>query len=95
MSSEAVGVQRMIKNSSESVYTHCCVHSLTCVLRTVCKLVMIRKILDTVKDKRMMIMRDPRKMSLIRDVVTENRHFSEHQKPIFDNCVTRWVENLE
>ena len=32
---------------------------------------------------------------LLRDVVKNNPHFSEHQKPIFDICVTRWVENLD
>ena len=34
-------------------------------------------------------------MSLLRDVVENNPHFSEHQKPIFDICVIRWVENLD
>ena len=32
---------------------------------------------------------------LLRDVVKENPHFSEHQKPNFDVCVTRWVENVD
>ena len=34
-------------------------------------------------------------MSLLRDVVKENPHFLEHQKPIFDICFTRWVENFD
>ena len=52
MSSEAVGVQRIIKNNSseKSVYTHCCSHNLVLVICTACKLVMIRNVLDTVKD---------------------------------------------
>ena len=91
MSSEAVGVQRIIKNNSteKSVYTHCCGHNLALVICTVCKLVMIRNTLETVKGTCMMFVRGPKKMSLLRDVVEENLHFSEHQKPIFHICVTR------
>ena len=96
MSYEAVGVQRIIKNNSteKSIYTHCCGHNLALVICTACKLVMIRNALGTVKDTCMMFVRGSKKMSLLRDVVKENPHFSEHQKPIFDICVTRWVENL-
>ena len=97
MSSEAVGVQRIIKNNStdKSVYTHCCGHNLALVISTACKLVMIRNALDTVMDTCMMFVRGSKKMSLLSGVVKENPHFSEHQKPIFDICVTRWVENLD
>ena len=95
MSSEAVGVQRIIKNNSseKTVYTHCCGHNLALNICTACKLV-IRNALDTVKDTCVMFVRGSKKMSLLRDVVKNNPHFSEHQKPIFDICVTRWVENL-
>ena len=97
MSSETVGVQRIIKNNSseKSVYTHCCGHHLALVICTGCKLVMVRIALDTVKDTCMMFVRGSKKMSLLRDVVKENPHFSEHQKSIFDICLTRWVENLD
>ena len=97
MSSETVGVQRIIKNNSseKSVYTYCCGHHLALVICTGCKLVMVRKALDTVKDTCMMFVRGSKKMSLLRDVVKENPHFSEHQKSIFDICLTRWVENLD
>ena len=97
MLSEAVGVQRIIKNNSsgKSVYTHCCGHNLALVICTACKLVMIRNALDTVKDTCMMFVRGSKKMSLLRDVVKKNPHFSEHQKPIFDIYVTRWIENLD
>ena len=40
-----------------------------------------------------MFVRGSKKMSLLH-VVKKNPHFSEHQKPIFDICVCRWVENL-
>ena len=96
MSSEAVGVQRIIKNnSSEKIQknTHCCGHNLALNICTACKLV-IRNVLDTVKDTCMFV-RGSKKMSLLRDVVKNNPHFSEHQQPIFDICVTRWVENLD
>ena len=95
MSSEAVGVQRIIKNNSseKTVYTHCCGHNLALNICTACKLV-IRNALDTVKDTCMFV-RGSKKMSLLRDVVENNPHFSEHQKPIFDICVIRWVENLD
>ena len=91
MSSEAVGVQRIIKNSSseKSVYTRCYGHKLALVICTACKLVMIRSALDTLNDTCMMFVRGSKKMSLLRDVVKENSHFSEHQKPIFHICVTR------
>ena len=97
MSSEGVGVQRIIKNNSseKSIYTHCCGHNLALVICTACKLVMIRNALDTIKDTRMMFVRVSKKMSLLRDVVKKNPHFSENQKPIFDICVTKWVENLD
>ena len=36
-----------------------------------------------------------KKKSLLRNVVENNPHFSEHPKPIFDICVIRWVENLD
>ena len=93
MSPEAVGVQRIIKSNGteKGVYTHCCGHNLALVICTICKLIMIRKALDTVKDTCMMFV----KMSLLRDVVKDNPHFSEHQKPIFDIGVTRWVESLD
>ena len=97
MSSEAAGVQRIINNDSseKSVFTHCCGHNLALVICTAFKLVMIRNALDTVKDRCMMFVRGSKKMSLLRDVVKENPHFSEYQKPIFHICVTRWVENLD
>ena len=97
MSSEVVGVQRIIDNNSseKSIYTHCCGHNLALVICTACKLVMTRNALDTVKDTCMMFVRGSKKMSLLRDVVKENPHFSEHQKSIFDICLTRWVENLD
>ena len=93
-SSEAVGVQRIIKNngSEKSVYTHCCGHNLALVICTACKLVMIRNALDTVKDTCMMFVRGSKKLKLLRDVVKENPHFSERHKPIFDICVTVWVK---
>ena len=95
MSSEAVGVQRIIKNNSSEkiVYTRCCGHNLALNICTACKLV-IRNALDIVKDTCMFV-RGSKKMSLLRDVVENNPHFSEHQKPIFDICVIRWVENLD
>ena len=97
MSSEAVRVQRIIKNNSseKSIYTHCCGHNLALVICTACKLVMIRNALDTVKDTCMIFVRGSKKMSLLRDVVKENPRFLEHQKPIFDICFTRWVENFD
>ena len=42
-----------------------------------------------------MFVRGSKKMSLLRDAVKENQHFSEHQKQIFNIYVTRWVENLD
>ena len=79
MSSEAVGVQRIIKNNSEkSIYIHCCGHNLTLVICIACKLVMLRNALDTVKDTCMMFVRGSKKMSLLRDVIKENPHFLEH-----------------
>ena len=79
MSSEAVGVQRIIKNNSfeKSVHTHCCGHNLALVICTTCKPVMIRNALDTVRDTCMMFVRGLKKMSLLRDVFKENPHFSE------------------
>ena len=64
MLSEAVGVQRIIKNNSsgKSVYTHCCGHNLALLICTVCKLVIIRKTLDTVKDTCMMFVRGSKKV---------------------------------
>ena len=56
---------------------------------------MIRNALDTVMDTRMTFVRRSKEMSLLHDVVKENLHFLEHHKPIFDICVTRWVENLD
>ena len=41
-----------------------------------------------------MFVRGSKKTSLLRDAVKENPDFSENQKPIFDICVTRWLENL-
>ena len=97
MSSEAVGVQRIIKNNSneKSLYTHCCDYNLALAICTACKLLMIRNALDIVKDTCMMFVRGSEKMSLLRDVVKKNPHFSENQKPIFAICVTRWVGNLD
>ena len=42
-----------------------------------------------------MFVRGSKNMSLLRDVVKENPHFLEHQKPIFNICFTRLVENLD
>ena len=66
MSSEAVGVQRIIKNNSceKSVYSHCCDHNLALDICTACKRVMIRNALDTVKDTCMMFVRASKKMTL-------------------------------
>ena len=64
MSSEAVGVQRIIKNNSseKTVYTHYCGHNVALNICTACKLV-IRNALDTVKDTCMMFVRGSKKMS--------------------------------
>ena len=34
-------------------------------------------------------------MTLLREVVKQNPHYSRGQKVMFDLCVTRWVENLD
>ena len=93
---ESAVVQRIMKKNSsgKSVHTNCCGHNLALVIYTACKLVMIRNALDTVKDTCMMFVRGSKKESLLCDVIKENLHFSENQKPIFDICVTRWAENL-
>ena len=56
---------------------------------------MLRNVLYTVKDTYIMFVRGSKKMSLLRDVVKENPHFLEHQKPIFNISFTRLVENLD
>ena len=34
-------------------------------------------------------------MNSLKEVVTQNPHYSLNQKVIFNCCVTRWVENLD
>ena len=49
MSSEAVGVQARIKALCEkAVYKHCCGHNLSLVVVSVCKISVIRNVLDKV-----------------------------------------------
>ena len=36
-----------------------------------------------------------KKMTLSKKVVEESQHYGNGQKIVFDNCLTRWVENVE
>ena len=96
MSSEAVGVQARIKQLCEkALYTHCCGHNLSVVVVTACKHPIIRNGLDTVKEVSRMFVKGLKKMTLLKEVVNQNPHFSRGQKVMFDVCVTRWVEKLD
>ena len=89
MLSEAVGVQARIKQLCEkAVYIHCCGHSLSLVVVTACKLPIIRNGLDTVKEVSRMFVKGSKKMTLLKEVVHQNPHFSRRQKVMFDVCVT-------
>ena len=96
MSSEAVGVQARIKQLCEKAfYTHCCGHNLSLVVVTACNLPIIRNGLDTVREVSRMFVKGSKKMTLLKEAVHQNTHFSCRQKVMFDVCVTRWVENLD
>ena len=51
MSSQAVGVQKQVKDlSKKAVYTHCCSHNLSLVLVSACKIPAVLNVLDIVKE---------------------------------------------
>ena len=96
MLSEAVRVQARIKQLCEkAVYTYRCGHSLSLVVVTACKLPIIRNGLDTVKEVSRMFVKGSKQMTLLKEVVHQNPHFSRGQKVMFDVCVTRWVDYLD
>ena len=69
MASEAIGVQREIKNICEkAVYTHCCGHNLNLVITTACKITIIQNTLDIVKEVTLMFV----KVIFFRDILCFN-----------------------
>ena len=51
MSSQAVGVQKRVKDlCKKAVYTHCCGHNLSLVVVSACKIPVVHNVLDIVKE---------------------------------------------
>ncbi|XP_041364202.1 52 kDa repressor of the inhibitor of the protein kinase-like [Gigantopelta aegis] len=92
MSSDNVGVQRLIKeHSPKSVYVHCSGHCLDLVIAHSCSLPCIRNTTDKLKTCCWFFLASPKRgllQSIIRKALPEE---TKHRKGLLDLCKTRWA----
>jgi hypothetical protein len=92
MSSEAVGVQAVVKrHAPNALYVHCFGHCLNLVIAHSCKLVSVRNTIDALKEVCLFFLHSPKKLQLLEAIVQSNIQEAPRRKAILDLCKTRWV----
>ena len=92
MSSEAVGVQALIRQDApKAVYTHCSGHCLNLVIAHSCRLPVVSNTLDKMKATVMFFTNSPKREHLLAEVATKGGHPLGLRKPLIDVCRTRWA----
>jgi len=92
MSSEAVGVQAVIKRSSpQALYIHCYGHCLNLVIAHSCKLPNVRNVIDIMKETCLFFIHSPKRTGLLESILNNEITQSSKRKAILDLCKTRWA----
>ncbi|XP_072174513.1 52 kDa repressor of the inhibitor of the protein kinase-like [Diadema setosum] len=92
MSSEAVGVQAIIKRSSpKAQYVHCYGHCLNLVIAHSCRLTNVRNVLDILKETCLFFLHSPKRTALLQSIVQNEVAQTSKRKAILDLCKTRWA----
>ena len=66
------------------------------VVVTACKLPIVGNVLDKVNEvSQLFVIKVPKRMALLHEVVLQNPNYSRQQEVIFDMSITHWVEHLD
>ena len=88
MTSDAVGVQAIIKrNSPKALWVHCSGHCLNLVIVHSCKLTVIRNILDKLTETYLFFRDSPKRTSLSEEVVNKSVMQTDKRKAILDRSM--------
>ncbi|XP_041374266.1 zinc finger MYM-type protein 1-like [Gigantopelta aegis] len=93
MSSDNVGVQRLIKeHSPKAVYVHCSGHCLNLVIAHSCSLPCIRNTIDKLKTCCWFFLASPKREGLLQSIIRKALpEETKHRKGLLDLCKTRWA----
>ncbi len=95
MSGERAGVQARIRNRQpKALYTHCAGHCLNLAILNSCSILPINNCISQIKSFTLWVRNSDKRLNLLKAVVEKGTHqFS--RIPLFNVCVTRWVENID
>lgn len=97
MSGIRAGVQAKIREiQPKAIYTHCAGHSLNLAISNSCSVPTIRNCIDRIKSITLWVKNSPKREGLLKAIVAEGT--SSHpssRTPLFNVCITRWVENID
>ena len=92
MSSEAVGVQAIIKRASpKALFVHCYGHCLNLVIAHSCKLGNVRNVIGILKETCLFFLHSPKRTALLESIVQDEVTEKTKRKAILDLCKTRWA----
>ena len=97
MSGARVGVQaRICEKQPKAIYTHCAGHSLNLAIGNSCLVPAIRNCIDRVKGVTLWVKKSAKRERLFKAIVTKGiRSHPSSRRPLFNVCITRWVENKD
>ncbi len=95
MSGERAGVQARIRNRQpKALYTHCAGHCLNLAILNSCSILPITNCISQIKSFTLWVRNSDMRLNLLKAVVEKGTHQSS-RIPLFNVCVTRWVENID
>lgn len=93
MSSEKVGVQKLIRDQAPlAIYTHCRSHVLNLSIASSCKLPPIRNMMDTISETFLFFDNSPKRQRYFELILDSSDHSDSRKKRLKGFCKTRWVE---
>ena len=93
MSSEAVGVQALIKEVAPlATYVHCNGHCLNLLISKSCSLPQVQNVLDRMQNCCHFFLNSPKRSGLLEVIIKQNVVNDTKRKPLLDLCKTRWAE---
>ena len=97
MSGARAGVQeRICEKQPKAIYTHCAGHLLNLAIGNSCLVPAIRNCIDRVKGVTLWVKKSAKREGLLKAIVTKG--ISSHpssRTPLFNVCITYWVENID
>ena len=97
MSGARAGVQaRICEKQPKAIYTHCAGHSLNLAIGNSCLVPAIRNCIDRAKGVTLWVKKSAKRDVFIKAIVTKGiSSQSSSRTPLFNVCITRWVENID